>query len=72
MTFLHTASIKKQIGAETRYHECPDAPFELFEKTGDVSYFDTSTNTTGTQLQGHFTGRKDSTSSTRRVGELWP
>jgi len=33
--FLHEASIQKKIGAEVRYRECPDAPFELFVKTGD-------------------------------------
>lgn len=37
--FLHQASIQKKIGAEVRYHECPDAPFELFVKTGDVCFY---------------------------------
>ena len=26
----------EKIGAEAHYSECPDAPFELFERTGDV------------------------------------
>lgn len=36
VNFLHTTAIKNKIGAQTTYQECPDAPFELFEKTGDV------------------------------------
>ena len=35
--YLHTAAIQKKIGAETKYQECPDAPFNLFVTTGDVS-----------------------------------
>ncbi|KJA22565.1 hypothetical protein HYPSUDRAFT_186243 [Hypholoma sublateritium FD-334 SS-4] len=35
VNFLHSTSIKNKIGAQTTYQECPDAPFELFEKTGD-------------------------------------
>jgi hypothetical protein len=34
--FLGLASIKKKIGAESKYRECADAPFELFVRTGDV------------------------------------
>ncbi|KAF8899618.1 alpha/beta-hydrolase [Gymnopilus junonius] len=33
--FLREQSIMTQIGAEHRYSECPDAPFELFTRTGD-------------------------------------
>ena len=36
VTFLRNATIMEKIGAEARYSECPDAPFELFERTGDV------------------------------------
>ena len=36
--FLHQAHIQKKIGAEVRYHECPDAPYDLFTKTGDVRF----------------------------------
>ena len=34
--FLHQASIQSVIGAEVRYQECPDPPYNLFVKTGDV------------------------------------
>lgn len=37
VTYLHTAAIKNKIGAETTYQECPNAPFEPFVATGDVS-----------------------------------
>jgi len=33
--FLRNTTIMNKIGAQTRYSECPDAPFELFTKTGD-------------------------------------
>ncbi|KAG6852004.1 hypothetical protein C0991_004260, partial [Blastosporella zonata] len=33
--FLGQASIRKLIGAEVAYGECPDPPYELFAKTGD-------------------------------------
>ncbi|PBK90716.1 alpha/beta-hydrolase [Armillaria gallica] len=33
--FLSNATVKKRIGATSDYSECPDAPFELFERTGD-------------------------------------
>ena len=36
--FLQQADIQKKIGAEVQYAECPDAPFELFVKTGDVRF----------------------------------
>ena len=39
VTFLRNATIMEKIGAEARYSECPDAPFELFERTGDVREF---------------------------------
>ena len=39
VTFLRNATIMEKIGAEARYSECPDAPFELFERTGDVRIF---------------------------------
>ncbi|KAJ3812590.1 alpha/beta-hydrolase [Lentinula aff. lateritia] len=33
--YLQQASIQSAIGAEAKYSECPDAPYELFTKTGD-------------------------------------
>ena len=36
--FLHQADIQKKIGAEVQYLECPEAPFNLFAKTGDVRF----------------------------------
>lgn len=36
VSFLQSKSIMTKIGAGTKYQECPDAPFELFSKTGDV------------------------------------
>jgi hypothetical protein len=38
VNFLHQASIQKKIGAEVRYKECPNAPFNLFVGTGDVRF----------------------------------
>ncbi|KDR67991.1 hypothetical protein GALMADRAFT_1058390 [Galerina marginata CBS 339.88] len=35
VNFLHSTSIMTKIGAQAKYSECPDAPFELFSKTGD-------------------------------------
>ena len=37
VNYLREESVVKKIGAETRYRECPNAPYNLFEKTGDVS-----------------------------------
>lgn len=37
VNYLQQTVIQSAIGAEVRYQECPDAPFELFTKTGDVS-----------------------------------
>ena len=37
--FLHQAHIQKKIGAEVQYLECPDAPYDLFAKTGDVRFY---------------------------------
>ncbi|KAF8881135.1 Alpha/Beta hydrolase protein [Mucidula mucida] len=33
--FLHNPTVKRRIGAESQYSECPDAPFDFFVKTGD-------------------------------------
>ncbi|KAF8639214.1 hypothetical protein AX17_001699 [Amanita inopinata Kibby_2008] len=35
VNFLQTASVKKQIGADVQYQECPNAPYEPFVTTGD-------------------------------------
>ncbi|KAK7442007.1 hypothetical protein VKT23_016284 [Stygiomarasmius scandens] len=35
VSFLRESSVMAAIGAEARYSECPDAPFELFTRTGD-------------------------------------
>ncbi|KAF9011691.1 alpha/beta-hydrolase [Cyathus striatus] len=35
VNFLRQPDIMQKIGAQVKYQECPDAPFELFEKTGD-------------------------------------
>lgn len=35
VSFLQKKAIQTAIGAEVKYAECPDAPFELFTKTGD-------------------------------------
>ena len=37
VNYLQTPAIQNKIGAETTYQECPDAPFNLFVTTGDVS-----------------------------------
>ncbi|KAG0696239.1 Alpha/Beta hydrolase protein [Suillus ampliporus] len=33
--YLHKKDVMKKIGAQIKYQECPDAPYELFVKTGD-------------------------------------
>ncbi|KAJ7059266.1 alpha/beta-hydrolase [Mycena amicta] len=35
LNYLAQASVRTAIGAEVAYSECPNAPFELFAKTGD-------------------------------------
>ncbi|KAG8843251.1 hypothetical protein FRB96_004217 [Tulasnella sp. 330] len=35
VNFLQEPAVQKAIGAEVFYQECPDPPYELFEKTGD-------------------------------------
>ncbi|KAG6380284.1 Alpha/Beta hydrolase protein [Boletus reticuloceps] len=35
VTYLTNPEVMNAIGAETTYQECPDAPYELFVKTGD-------------------------------------
>ena len=37
LDFLANATIKAAIGATSTYSECADAPFDLFDRTGDVS-----------------------------------
>ena len=39
LNLLADPDIKKRIGATSDYGECPDPPFELFVKTGDVKLF---------------------------------
>jgi len=34
--YLHTPAVMKQIGAESNYGECPDAPYYRVINTGDV------------------------------------
>jgi hypothetical protein len=36
VNYLSIPEVVSKIGAETTYEECPDAPYELFLKTGDV------------------------------------
>jgi hypothetical protein len=38
VNYLSIPEVVSKIGAETTYEECPDAPYELFLKTGDVCY----------------------------------
>jgi len=35
LNYLALANVKAQIGAESDYQECANAPFDLFERTGD-------------------------------------
>lgn len=37
VTYLQTSSVQTAIGAQQKYQECPDAPYEKFSTTGDVS-----------------------------------
>ena len=37
--YLHLSKVASAIGAETTYRECPNAPYDLFVKTGDVCRF---------------------------------
>jgi hypothetical protein len=36
--YLHKKDVVKKIGAQVKYEECPDAPYEQFVKTGDVCF----------------------------------
>ena len=36
VNYLSLPEVVSAIGAGTTYQECPDAPYELFAKTGDV------------------------------------
>lgn len=42
MYYLRKKDVMKKIGAQVKYEECPDAPYEQFVKTGDVCYYPTS------------------------------
>lgn len=37
LNYLALPDVKAQIGAESNYSECANAPDRLFERTGDVS-----------------------------------
>ena len=39
VSFLHNATVKQLIGATSTYSECSNAVDNLFDKTGDVSFF---------------------------------
>lgn len=36
LNYLSIPEVMSNIGAETTYQECPNAPYDLFVKTGDV------------------------------------
>lgn len=66
--FLRQQSIMTQIGAEQRYSECPDAPFELFTRTGDVNFIPFSRE--DELVYRTYSGRKDSAPPIRRASKL--
>ena len=35
MTYLQSSSVMKAIGAQSKYQECPNAPYQQFSSTGD-------------------------------------
>lgn len=68
LNLLANTTIKAKIGATSIYSECPDAPFELFEKTGDVSDNKTSHETLWVNLR--VAGRANMVTATICSGEL--
>jgi hypothetical protein len=42
MYYLRKEDVMKKIGAQVKYEECPNAPYEQFVKTGDVCIYPTS------------------------------
>ena len=44
VNYLTNPDVMSEIGAETTYQECPDAPYELFVPTGDVCVWPSTSN----------------------------
>jgi hypothetical protein len=63
--FLNDPTIRAKIGAEVSYSECPNAPFVLFERTGDVRNHDESLPT---EVLITWLGRANSPSSASCTG----
>lgn len=71
MKYLHTPAIQTKIGAQTKYQECPDAPFNLFVTTGDVSGLLINLQSMSEILSASCIGCKDATSPAWSFGKLW-
>lgn len=37
VTYLQSSTVQNAIGAKQKYQECPEAPYDKFSTTGDVS-----------------------------------
>ena len=48
MTYLQSSSVMKAIGAQSKYQECPNAPYQKFSSTGDSEYASTPCSPCGT------------------------
>lgn len=54
--YLGKEYVMEQIGAQVEYQECPDAPYELFARTGDVGFCSASfekSSSIGYRTLGH-------------------
>ena len=70
LNYLNIPEVMIEIGAETTYEECPDAPYELFVKTGDVCYLALDARQC-VRVNACSIGRTNVASSALRVGKFW-
>lgn len=72
MNYLSIPEVMSEIGAETTYQECPDPPYSLFTRTGDVCRLKVSAaNSLSELMNGYSTDRTLVASAAFRVGEFW-
>ena len=70
LNYLSIPEVMSKIGAETTYQECPNAPYELFLKTGDVCRLALDAWRC-IQVYVCSIGRTNMASSAFRVGKFW-
>lgn len=73
VNYLSLPEVVSKIGAEAAYQECPNAPYDLFVKTGDVCRlkFSTADGVSELIMNGYALGRTNMAPSALRVGEFW-